>query len=71
MESTDISQFADRTFCPNNRLLSSVLYCSIILFMESIGLLFCTEMMVLYLKVADLVMCLALQQQTAWLRLLK
>ena len=67
MESTGIFQFADRTLCPKNRLLRSAYY-------SVYGVNLFTILNrndYLYLKVADLVMCLALQQQNALIRQIK
>ena len=63
MESTGIFQFADRTLCPKYRLLLSFptdYYC-----VYGVNLFtFLNGNDNLYLKVADFIMCLALQQQT-------
>ena len=73
-ESTDIFQFADRTLCPKNRLLRY----SVLSFPKAYNSVYGVDLYnilnrtdYVYLKVADLVMCLTLQQQTARIRLLK
>ena len=76
MESMDIFQFVDRTLCP--KIAFCIQYYSVLSFPTAYYSVYGVNLYnilnrtdYLYLKVADLVKCLALQQHTARSRLLK